>query len=63
MSFFAIKNCEMRGCQHWRIDDKCFKDKKSIGLTIRYVYTTHPPEVCEMRKQVGEYKLKHMLEP
>ena len=62
MSHFVVKYCELRACQHWRIDNKCVKNNMSIARSIKYVANMHDSSVCEVRRQIDKYRLEKMLE-
>ena len=62
MSHFVVKYCELRACQHWRIDNKCVKNNMSIAGSIKYVANMHDSSVCEVRRQIDKYRLEKMLE-
>ena len=62
MSYFVVKNCEIRACQHWRLNDRCIKNGTSIAESIKYSADLHNSEMCQIRKQIDVYRLTHMLE-
>ena len=62
MSYFVVKNCEIRACQYWRIGNKCIKDGAQIAESIKYSTDLHNSEMCQIRKQIDVYRLPHMLE-
>ena len=62
MSHFVVDYCGLRACQHWRIGNKCVKNKMPIAKSLKYVANMHDSSVCEVRKQINKYRLEHMLE-
>ena len=62
MSHFVVNYCELRACQHWRIGNKCTKNKLLIADSIKYVANMHDSSICEVRKQTDKYRLEQMLE-
>ena len=62
MSHFVVKYCELKACQHWRIDNKCVKNKMPIANSIKYIANMHDSDVCEVRRQIDKYRLVQMLE-
>ena len=62
MSCFVVNYCELRACQHWRIDNKCTKNNVSIAKSLKYVTNLHNSKICQVRKQVDQYRLKNLLE-
>ena len=62
MSYFVVNYCELRACQHWRIGNKCTKNKLPIAASIKYVANMHDSSICEVRKQTDKYRLEQMLE-
>ena len=62
MLHFVVKYCELRACQHWRIDNKCIKDNQPTASSLKYVANLHNSSVCEIRRQIDEYRLKNLLE-
>ena len=62
MSCFVINYCEVRACQHWRIDNKCTKHNLSIVDSAKYVTNIHNSSICEVRRQIDIYRLEHLLE-
>mgnify|MGYP001179025379 CR=1 FL=1 len=62
MSHFVVKYCELRACQHWRIDNKCVKDRMPIANSFNLVANMHDSSVCEVRRQIDKYRLEQMLE-
>ena len=62
MSCFVVNYCELRACQHWRIDNKCTKNNMSIAKSLKYVINMHDGKICQVRKQFDQYRLKNLLE-
>jgi len=62
MLHFVVNYCELRACQHWRIDNKCTKNNLPIADSIKHVANMHDSSVCEVRKQIDKYRLEQMLE-
>ena len=62
MSHFVVKYCELRACQHWRIDNQCTKNGQSISDSLKYVANIHDSSVCEVRRQIDKYRLENLLE-
>ncbi len=62
MLCFVVNYCELRACQHWRIDNKCTKHNLSIADNAKYVTNIHDSAVCEVRRQIDKYRLGHLLE-
>jgi hypothetical protein len=62
MSCFVVNYCDLRACQHWRIDNKCIKHNVSMADSAKYVINLHNSSVCEVRKQIDKYRLEQMLE-
>ena len=62
MSHFVVKYCQLRACQHWRIDNKCTKDDQPIASSLKYVANLHNGTVCEVRRQIDKYRLENLLE-
>ena len=62
MSYFVVNYCELRACQHWRIGNKCTKNKLPIADSIKYVANMHDSSICKVRKQTDKYRLEQMLE-
>ena len=62
MLCFVVNHCELRACQHWRIGNKCTKNKLPIADSIKYVANMHDSSICEVRKQTDKYRLEQMLE-
>jgi|ETNmetMinimDraft_3_1059899.scaffolds.fasta_scaffold187390_2 hypothetical protein len=62
MSYFVVKNCEMRACLYWRLGDKCIKDGMNISKSTKNSSHLHNSETCQIRKQIDVYRLTHMLE-
>lgn len=62
MSFFVIKSCQLNGCLHWRVGDKCAKHDMWIPNHIKFTANMHDSSVCEARKQINKYRLEQMLE-
>jgi len=62
MSCFVVNYCELKACQHWRIDNKCTKHNLSIADNAKYVTSIHNSSVCEVRRQIDRYRLKNLLE-
>ena len=62
MLCFVVNNCELRACQHWRIGNKCTKHNLSIIENAKYVQNIHNSSVCEVRRQIDNYRLEHLLE-
>ena len=62
MSYFVVNYCGVRACQNWRIGNHCAKNTMSISKSIKYVATMHDSAICEVRRQVNKYRLKHLLE-
>jgi len=62
MMNFVVKYCELKACQHWRIDNKCTKHGKSVIDSFKYVANIHDSSVCEVRRQIDVYRLEHLLE-
>ena len=62
MSKFVVKFCEMRACQHWRIDNKCIKHNQSIEKNIDYCSNLHNSKICQVRNQLNNYRLKKLVE-
>ena len=61
MSFFAINFCNVSACQNWRIGDKCVKDQMCIQTYAQYAANIHDNSICQVRKQIDEYRLTVML--
>jgi len=61
MSKFVVKYCELKACQHWRIDNQCIKDGLLIQDALN-VANMHDSAICEVRRQIDEYRLKLLLE-
>ena len=62
MSYFVVKYCEIRACQHWRINNQCIKNETLISDSLKYSADMHNSNICEIRKQIDKYRLEHMLE-
>ena len=62
MSCFVVNYCELRACQHWRIDNKCIYDKRSIPESLQYVANIHDSSICEVRRQIDRHRLDNLLE-
>ena len=62
MLHFVVNYCELLACQHWRIDNKCIKNNLPIAKSLKHVANMHDSSVCEIRKQINEYRLKNLLE-
>ena len=59
---FVVNYCGLKACQHWRIDNKCTKNNVLIASSLKYVANMHDSSVCEVRRQIDEYRLKNLLE-
>ena len=62
MSRFVVNYCELRACQHWRMDNKCVKNNQPISSSLKYVANMHDSSVCEIRRQIDTYRLENLLE-
>ena len=62
MSNFVVNYCELRACQHWRIDNKCTKHNQPIADSLKYVANMHDSSVCEVHRQIDRYRLDNLLE-
>lgn len=62
MSFFVVKSCQYSACINWRQGNKCVKNNMHIKSHIKYIANMHDSSICEVRKQINEFRLKHMLE-
>tara|TARA_Y100001936_G_scaffold100477_1_gene98794 strand:+ start:4110 stop:4307 length:198 start_codon:yes stop_codon:yes gene_type:complete len=62
MSYFVVKYCELKACQHWRLGNTCTKDGLPIAENLKYVADLHDSSICQVRKQINEYRLEHLLE-
>jgi hypothetical protein len=62
MSCFVVNYCELKACQHWRIDNKCVKHNTSISQGAKYVQNLHSNSTCQIRQQIDKYRLEHLLE-
>ena len=62
MSNFVVHYCPMRACQQWRLGDKCSLDDFDITKNMQYVANMHDSSICEIRRQIDEYRLKNLLE-
>ncbi len=62
MLFFVVENCELKACQNWRLGDNCVKDNMHIPTCIHYAANMHDSTICQVRKQIDEYRLTEMLE-
>lgn len=62
MSNFVIELCTLKACQHWRIGNSCVKNNQSIQNSIKYVANMHSSSVCEVRRQIDNYRLENLLE-
>ncbi len=62
MSVFVVNFCELKACLHWRINNRCVLNSMLIAPAIKYTLNLHNSTVCEVRKQVNQYRLEHMLE-
>ena len=62
MLHFVVNYCELCACQHWKIDNKCTKNNQPIASSLKYVANLHDSSVCEIRRQIDEYRLKNLLE-
>ena len=62
MSFFVIDSCMVKACQNWRINNKCVKDQMHIPTCIHYAANIHDDSICEVRRQINEFRLNEMLE-
>ena len=62
MSYFVVKNCEMRACLYWRIGNKCVKDGMHIGNSVENSSHLHSSKTCQIRKQIDIYRLNYLLE-
>jgi hypothetical protein len=62
MLCFVVNYCELRACQHWRIGSKCTKHNLPILKNAKYVQNIHNSSVCEVRRQIDNYRLEHLLE-
>jgi hypothetical protein len=45
MSCFVVNYCDLRACQHWRIDNKCIKHNVSMADSAKYVINLHNSSV------------------
>lgn len=59
---FVVNYCELRACQHWRIDNNCIKHNLPIASSIKYVANIHDSSICKVRQQIDQYRLEHLLE-
>ena len=62
MSHFVVNCCELRACQHWRINNRCVKHGMAIVSSIKYLANMHDSSVCKVREQIDKYRLEHLLE-
>jgi hypothetical protein len=62
MSHFVVNYCELRACQHWRINNKCVKNNISIAKSMKHVANIHNSKVCQVREQIDKYRLENLLE-
>ena len=59
---FVVNYCELKACQHWRMNNKCTKNNLLIAKSLKYVANMHDASVCEIRRQIDEYRLENLLE-
>ena len=62
MSYFVVKYCELKACQHWRLDNQCVKDGEPIDSSIQHIANMHDSSVCQIREQMDIYRLQNLLE-
>jgi hypothetical protein len=62
MSNFVVHYCPMKACQQWRLGDKCSLDGFDINKNMQYVANMHDSSICEIRRQIDQYRLKNLLE-
>jgi len=63
MSFFVVKKCTTKACLLWRIGNQCVRDGASMEFILKYnIAITHPVSICEVRRQMDNYKLERLLE-
>ena len=62
MSYFVVNSCGLRACLNWRMGDTCAKNNMLISSQIAYLANMHDAQVCEVRKQLDQYRLEQMLE-
>ena len=62
MLYFVVEICELKACQHWRLGDNCVKNHTSIAESVKYCSNLHDSELCQVRKQIDNYRLEQMLE-
>jgi len=62
MSNFVVHYCPMRACQQWRLGNNCSLDSFDISKNMKYVANMHDSSICEIRRQIDQYRLKKLLE-
>jgi len=62
MSFFVVESCALKGCNNWRLGNKCSKDKMYIPSAIQYIANIHDDDTCIVRRQINTYRLSEILE-
>jgi len=62
MSNFVVQYCPMRACQQWRLGNKCSLHGFDIAKNMQYVANMHDSSICEVRRQIDQYRLKNLLE-
>ena len=62
MDYFWIDSCPHHGCNSWRFGDYCIKHKTGIEWQLEFVKDMHTPQMCMVRKQADEFRLRKLLE-
>jgi hypothetical protein len=62
MSVFVVNSCLLKGCLYWRLNDQCAKHGMPVQATIERTSQLHTAESCQVRQQMNEFRLTHMLE-
>ena len=62
LSHFSVQYCELKACQHWRLDNHCAKNGAPIAPSLPLVANMHDSSICEVRRQANIYRLEHLLE-
>jgi hypothetical protein len=62
MSNFVVQYCPMKACQQWRLGNKCSLHGFDVAKNMEYVATMHDSSICEVRRQIDQYRLKNLLE-
>ncbi len=62
MPYFVVNFCDLKACQSWRLGDKCAKNGFDVKWQIAYLTDLHNSNICEIRRQVDQYRLNQLLE-